>query len=95
MAVSIVVVSGNYDVILLQISGIDVQTASEITKPQLKFPIWEPPVEGNPLFEPAKTMKDLPDYHDEPVYEYVPLLRLTEGEFYRVTKNKLLCCKMC
>lgn len=80
-------------VILVHILGIEVQTASEMMKPEPKFPRWEPPVEGNPLFEPARTIKDLPDYHDEPVYEYVPLLRLTEGEFHRVATVILICCK--
>jgi hypothetical protein len=62
-------------------AGIEVLTSKEMVKPKPLFPKWEPPAEFSHVLEPERTIKDLPDYHDEPVYEYAPLLRLTEGEF--------------
>ena len=54
--------------------------ATDMMKPE-PFPKWEPPVSGHPLFGPKKSEMNLPDYHEEPVYEYIPFIRLTEGIF--------------
>jgi hypothetical protein len=63
------------------LSDIQVLTAEDVLK-KPALPRWEPPVTGLPLFEPEKNLKDSPDYHEEPVYEYSNYLRLMEGNLF-------------
>jgi len=51
--------------------------ATDLVKEPPKFPRWEPP--DDPQFAPPKTIKDDPDYHENPVYEFHPECRLLEG----------------
>lgn len=60
--------------------GITVTKGSDIVAVKYKFPKWQPPVPDDIQCMPIKTPKDLPDYHDEPVYEFTPVTRLIEGE---------------
>jgi len=60
-------------------TGIEVVNARDLVKEPPKFPHWEPPVKDDPHFSPPKTVKDDPDYHEDPVYEFHPECCLIEG----------------
>lgn len=60
-------------------TGVEVVNAVDFVKKPLKFPVWEPPEKDDPRFSPRKTIKDDPDYHEDPVYEFYPECRLIEG----------------
>ena len=51
--------------------------AADFVKDPPKFPAWVPP--DDPQFAPPKTIKDDPDYHEDPVYEFHPECCLLEG----------------
>jgi len=59
-------------------TGAEVVNATDLVKEPPKFQRWVPPVEGT-QFSPPKTIKDDPDYHEDPVYEFHPECRLLEG----------------
>jgi len=61
------------------VTGIEVVNAADFVKDPPKFPKWEPPVHDSPSFALPKTIKDDPDYHDDPVYEFHSECRLLEG----------------
>lgn len=58
-------------------TGAEVVNATDLVKEPLKFPHWERP--DDPQFLPPKTIKDDPDYHEDPIYEFHPRCRLLEG----------------
>jgi len=60
-------------------TGMEVVNASDLVKDPPKFPRWEPPVKNDPNFSSPKNIKDDPDYHEDPVYEFHPECCLIEG----------------
>jgi len=58
-------------------TGVEVVNATDLVKEPPKFPQWEPP--PNTHLSPPKTIKDDPDYHEDPIYEFHPECRLLEG----------------
>ena len=65
--------------VFLSETGSEVVHATELVKEPLKFPNWEPPVKDDPQYSPPKTVKDDPDYHEDPVHEFYPECCLLEG----------------
>lgn len=52
--------------------------AADLVKPP-SFEKWTPPVADDPQYSDPVTVKDSPDYHEDPVYEISPSTRLMEG----------------